>query len=122
MGAVPELSQWSFEVGSFLVLLGEEEEKNYRLMTRSLLECFAAAPVAGLQSYMRSHAQVFMHDVPAIHTYTSPYGCKAADLRNPRLQRTISVKELLRDGSFQVFRIPAGQGRKPGSPAILLSL
>jgi len=47
-------TSWKFDVSSFMVLLGESEEFNYRLMRRSLPECMSAAPVAGIQSYLHS--------------------------------------------------------------------
>jgi hypothetical protein len=41
-------SGWNFDVSSFIVLVSEAKEFNYRLMQRSLLEYFTAAPIAGL--------------------------------------------------------------------------
>lgn len=98
--------QWSFDVSSFMVLLGEGEEVNYRLMRRSLLECLVACPVAGLQSYMRSHYA--LADMSGA-TYIDPLSRKTAPLRNMRLAQTITLKKILRDSHCLVYQIPHGQ-------------
>lgn len=96
-------TSWKFDVSSFMVLLGESEEFNYRLMRRSLPECMSAAPVAGIQSYLHSPFTL-VESVGS--TYFSPYGCKNAPLRNMRLMHSIRAKKLLRDGKCTVYRIP----------------
>lgn len=85
-----------------MILLGEQEELNCRLMQRSFLECMAATPVAGLQTYLRSSHQLTEAVGP---TYISPFGGKTAPLRNMRLARTISTVGLLRDSKFTIYRI-----------------
>ncbi|KAI0888963.1 uncharacterized protein GGS22DRAFT_65405 [Annulohypoxylon maeteangense] len=103
-------SSWSFDVSSFLVLLGEHEEVKFRHMRRSLLECFCSVPVAGLQSYLKKPDSVF--NATGLQ-YTSPYGSKTALLRNMKLNYCLESKELLNDGNYAVFSIPhdgEGQG------------
>ncbi|OTA68429.1 hypothetical protein K449DRAFT_398797 [Hypoxylon sp. EC38] len=103
---------WSFDVSSFLVLLGEHEEVKFRHMRRSLLECFCSAPVAGLQSYLKNPNSIF--NATGIQ-YTSPYGSKTALLRNMKLNYCLESKEFLNDGNYTVFSIPhdgEGQGAK----------
>jgi hypothetical protein len=77
---------WSFDLSSFMVLVGEDEESNYRLMRRSIYELLSAAPVAGLQSYLRSYSTITDKVGP---TYISQLGGKSAPLRNMRLANTI---------------------------------
>lgn len=87
-----------------MVLVGEAEEFNYRLMQRSLLECLTAAPVAGLQSYIRSN-YALLESVGL--SYFSPRGCTTAPLRNMKLMQSISRLKILRDGACRVYQIPA---------------
>ena len=101
--------QWSFDISSFMVLLGESEEVKYRLMRRSFLECICAAPVAGVQSYLHSHYALIETIGMA---YFSPYGCKTAPLRNMRLDNSVRVAELLRDGKCVVYKIPDSSDTK----------
>ncbi|KAL2066579.1 hypothetical protein VTL71DRAFT_2650 [Oculimacula yallundae] len=102
---------WSFDVSSFMVLIGETEEFNYRLMQRSLLECLTAAPVAGLQSYIRTNYAL----VEATgFTYFSPRGCTEAPLRNMRLVQSISRRKLLRDGSCKVYQVRSTEKKRGG--------
>ena len=93
---------WSLEIGSFMVLLGDQQESAYRLMQRCLLECLTAAPVAGLQSYLRPFST--LAEARGLD-YISPYGCKLAPLRNMRLSQTVASKQLLRDGRCSVYQI-----------------
>jgi hypothetical protein len=46
--------EWRYEISCFMVLMGEQEEFDLRLMRPSTFECLSAAPVAGLGSYIRS--------------------------------------------------------------------
>ncbi|KAF2652399.1 hypothetical protein K491DRAFT_50153 [Lophiostoma macrostomum CBS 122681] len=101
--------RWSFDVTSLMVLIGEDEERKYRLSQRSLLEALAAAPVVGVQSYIRSYE--FLLDPPS-REYFTPYGCKAAPLRNARLDAVISLQGLLDDGKYGVYRIRHAQETK----------
>jgi hypothetical protein len=101
---------WSFDVSSLMILVGEDEEMNYRLSQRSLLECAAAAPVIGLQTYIRSYT--LLHEINGSETYFSPYGCKAAPLRNPRLKNAIEVHKLLEDGRYSAYKIPTSSNRR----------
>lgn len=96
---------WSFDIGSFMILVGEQQEFDYRLMHRCILECLNAAPVAGLQSYLRSFATLRDAQGP---NYISPYGCKTAPLRNARLAQTLNSKHLLEDGRCTVYKVAAG--------------
>jgi len=95
---------WKFDVSSFMVLVGESEEFNYRLMQRSLAECLTAAPVAGLQSYIRCNFALLEATGPS---YFSPRGCTTAPLRNMRLAYSISRHKLLRDGTCRVYQVSA---------------
>jgi hypothetical protein len=97
---------WTFDLSSFMVLLGEDEELNYRLMRRSIYEILSAAPAAGLQSYLRSYT-VITDKVGPI--YISQLGSKSAPLRNLRLANTISSCNLLHDSRYSVYQIPASQ-------------
>lgn len=95
-------SPWSFDVSSFMILLGEAEEVNFRHMRRSIIECICAAPVAGLQSYLKSPESIF--DVTGM-AYFSPYGCKSAPLRDMQLNHCLQLQRLLRDGQYSVYTI-----------------
>ena len=121
MAVVHHFSNWSFDVGSFLDLLGVQEEVNYRLMNRSLYQCLAAVLVVGLQSYMHSHKNVIHHNASAALVYRSPYGCKTADLTDYKLHHVIAVRELLDDSKVLIYRV-SGDGHKNrlGSPCLKL--
>ena len=93
---------WSFDVSAFMVLLGEGEEQRYRLSGRDLLQSICAAPVEGLQSYIRSYAMLME---PGGMIYFSVYGGKSAPLRNPILENAIVARKLLDDGKFSICRI-----------------
>jgi len=95
--------QWSLDTSSFMVLVGESEEFRYRTMQRSLLECLAAAPVAGLQSYL--HSTHSLCEATGL-SYFSPFGLKHAPLRNMRLTHSIHHQKLLQDGQCRVYHIP----------------
>lgn len=85
-----------------MVLLGDQEETNYRVMQRTLIECFSATPVAGLQSYLRSFTTII--DVKG-REYIHPKWCSKMPLRNLRLHRTIALNDLLRDGKFSTYKV-----------------
>ena len=93
---------WQFDVSSFLVLLGEEEESNFRLIRRRGFDIFATAPVAGFQSYLWSESKVLEAHGPE---YISPYGGKVAPLRNMRIKRMLSLNGMLQDGAVTTYRI-----------------
>ncbi|KAF3936045.1 hypothetical protein ABW20_dc0101296 [Dactylellina cionopaga] len=97
-------TDWKFDVSSFMVLVGENEEYRYRAMRRSVLECFAAAPIAGIQSYLHSTAS--LAEGTGL-TYFSPSGMKSAPIRNMRLEHSINQKSLLRDGNCYIYEIPS---------------
>ncbi|PMD65186.1 uncharacterized protein K444DRAFT_660310 [Hyaloscypha bicolor E] len=97
---------WTFDLSSFMVLLSEDEELNYRLMRRSIYEILCTAPAAGLQSYLRSYS-VAIEKVGPI--YISQLGRKSAPLRNLRLANTIASYNLLCDSRYSVYQIPALQ-------------
>ncbi|KAF2281165.1 uncharacterized protein EI97DRAFT_463542 [Westerdykella ornata] len=112
--------RWAFDVTSLMVLIGEDEERKYRLSQRSLLEALAAAPVIGLQNYIRSYE--FLLDGSS-REYFTPYGCKTAPLRNPRLDAVISLQGLLDDGKYGVYRIRHSSetsARRRGQLAMIL--
>jgi hypothetical protein len=94
---------WSFDLSSFMIILGESEELDYRLIRGSFYECFSAAPVSGFQTYLRSYDALTDNVGPI---YISPYGGKRAPLRNQRLAHTIKSRGLLRDSKFTVYQIP----------------
>ena len=103
-------NSWSFDIGSFMVLVGDSQETEYRLMQRCILECFTAAPVSGLQSYTRPLST--LTDVNG-REYISVYGGKKAPLRNMRLSQTLATKDLLKDGRCLIYRIsPHGTERR----------
>ncbi|RYO88450.1 hypothetical protein DL766_004293 [Monosporascus sp. MC13-8B] len=94
---------WSFDVSSFMILVSEGEELRYRLSQRDLMQSIVAAPVVGLQCYIRSYDLLLE---PGSLQYFSPRGCKSAPLRHARLEHAIRLQGLLKDGSYSVFRIP----------------
>ena len=121
MAVVHHFCNWSFDVGSLLDLLGEQEEVNYRLMNRSLYQCLAAVPVAGLQSYMRSHKNIIHHNASVPLVYRSPYGCKTADLTDYKLHHIIAVRELLDDSKVLIYHVSGdGHENRLGSPCLKL--
>lgn len=85
-----------------MILLGETEEMNFRLMRRSLAESLSAAPVAGLQNYLRSNYQLY--EALGMNYY-SPLCSKSAPLRNMRTSRTISHLKLLKHSGCSVYRV-----------------
>lgn len=101
---------WTFDVSALMVLIGEAEELRNRLAVRSLTECLAAAPAAGLQSYLKSYEVLLDHSEK---TYFSPYGCKTAPLRNMKLDNAIRHEDLLQDRKYSTFRIPPANSIKP---------
>lgn len=103
MAASPDKQPWTFDVSSLMVLIGENEESNYRLSRRSLLQCISMVPVVGLQNYIRPYDLLLE---PGTLNYFSPYGCKSAPLRNIRLTNAIRHNQLLRDQRYTVYRIP----------------
>ncbi|KAJ6261546.1 hypothetical protein Dda_4216 [Drechslerella dactyloides] len=111
-----DTTNWAFDVSSFMVLVGESEEYRYRAMRRSLMECFAAAPIAGIQSYLHSTASL---TEATGSTYFSPVGMNSAPLRNMQLEHAIHVKSLLKDGTCGVYQIPPSRrDRNCGIPPL----
>lgn len=96
------MSSWQFDVSTFMVLLNVEEERHFRLIRRRWLDIWSAAPVAGLQTYLSNKNDIT--EATGL-TYTSPYGGKKAPLRNMRVSRLITLKDLLDDGSIVFYRI-----------------
>lgn len=107
---------WNFDVSSLMILLGEPEEKRYRLAGRSLAEALVAAPAAGIQCYLKSYE---VHREVSDMTYFSPYGCKSAPLRNMKLDNAIRQQGLLEDGRYTTFKIRA---RRKSTLSWLLAL
>jgi hypothetical protein len=103
MAASPDQQPWTFDVSSLIVLISEDEERNYRLSRRSLLQCLTAAPVVGLQNYVRSYDLLLE---PSKETYFSPYGVKSAPLRNIRLANALKHEKILEDQRYTVLSIP----------------
>jgi hypothetical protein len=107
---------WNFDVSSLMVLIGEDTELQYRLSRRSFLQCICAAPVVGLQNYLRCYDFLFE---PGTLNYQTPYGCAAAPLPSARLANAIKAKKFLEDGNFNVFSIPC-RPRGPNRYDIIL--
>lgn len=103
MAAPPESQFWTFDVSSLIVLVGEDEERNYRLSQRTFLQCLATAPVVGLQNYIRSYDLLLE---TSTETYFSPYGVKNAPLRNMQLANAMRHNKLLEDQRYTVYRVP----------------
>jgi hypothetical protein len=97
---------WVFDFTSLMILIGEPHESKFRSCRDTLLEVLVAAPVAGIQSYLKSYEA--LPDSSAI-LYLSPYGVKRAPLRNMRLHYFISYWELLRNGKYTTYNIPDGE-------------
>ncbi|KAF7673544.1 hypothetical protein GT037_008159 [Alternaria burnsii] len=108
MAAPPQLQPWTLDVSSLIVLISEDEERNYRLSRRSLLQCLVAAPVVGLQNYVRSYDMLL--DTSA-ETYFSPYGVKSAPLRNIQLSNALKINKILEDGRYTVYKIPSDSSK-----------
>jgi hypothetical protein len=102
MAASPSQQPWTFDVSSLIVLISEDEERNYRLSRRSLLQCLTAAPVVGLQNYVRSYDLLLE---PSKETYFSPYGVKSAPLRNIQLANALKHNKMLEDKKYTVLSI-----------------
>ena len=105
MAASDDWRPWTFDVSSLIVLISEDEERNYRLSRRSLIHCLAAVPVVGLQNYVRSYDLLLESSA---YTYFSPYGVKSAPLRNTQLANAIKHGGLLEDGKYTVYEITSG--------------
>lgn len=97
---------WSFDVTSLMVLISEADEQFYRLARRSLLEACVAAPVSGIQNYLKSYDLLLTYSPLK---YYSPYGCNSAPLRNMKLDNLIAQAGLLMDNKFTVLSIPPHQ-------------
>ncbi|CAI9637427.1 unnamed protein product [Alternaria burnsii] len=108
MAAPPQLQPWTLDVSSLIVLISEDEERNYRLSRRSLLQCLVAAPVVGLQNYVRSYNMLLDTSAEA---YFSPYGVKSAPLRNIQLSNALKINKLLEDGRYNVYGIPTNNAK-----------
>ncbi|EPS40064.1 hypothetical protein H072_6163 [Dactylellina haptotyla CBS 200.50] len=93
---------WAFDVSSLMVLIGEAEESRFRSSRLTILETLVAAPVAGIQSYLKTYDGI--SDFSRL-SYFSPYGCKVAPLRNMKLDNTIRHLRLLDDGKYAAFLI-----------------
>jgi hypothetical protein len=106
MAASPDQQPWTFDVSSLIVLISEDEERNYRLSRRSLLQCITAAPVVGLQNYVRSYDLLLE---PSKEAYFSPYGVKSAPLRNFQLANALKHNKCLEDGRYTVLSIPTNR-------------
>ena len=85
-----------------MILIGEQQETDYRLMRRSMAECLAAAPVAGIQSYLLSFSRLVDAKGPES---INPYGCTRKYLRNTRLLNTINATRIQTNGRCEVFNI-----------------
>jgi hypothetical protein len=122
MATSPDQQPWTFDVSSLIVLISEDEERNYRLSRRSLLQCLTAAPVVGLQNYVRSYDLLLQSSK---RTYFSPYGVKGAPLRNMQLANALKHTNSLEDQRYTVLRIPSDcttQDRASRSSRMLVAL
>ena len=97
-------SPWSLDVSAFQVLLGEGEELDLRFARRSLLDCFVAAPVGGLQSYVRTNDQL---TVRTGMMYINAIDQMMAPMRNMRFDQMIQKRRLLRPSNYTTYRIPS---------------
>jgi hypothetical protein len=101
---------WVFDFTSLMILIGEPHESKFRSCRDTILEVLVAAPVAGVQSYLKSY-EAFPNS--SIIEYQSPYGVKTAPLRNMRLHYFISYWELLRNGKYTTYKVK-GRNRHDG--------
>ncbi|KAK8017007.1 hypothetical protein PG993_015196 [Apiospora rasikravindrae] len=108
---------WMFDVSALMVLISENEELKYRLSGRNLLQAICAAPVSGIQTYLKSY-DVLLE--PSSYAYFSPYGGKSAPLRNLALENAIKRGRLLEDGKCTFFRIPQSRRRTGNEPLKLI--
>ncbi|KAK7987061.1 hypothetical protein PG996_006333 [Apiospora saccharicola] len=108
---------WMFDVSALMVLISENEELKYRLSGRNHLQAICAAPVAGIQTYLKSY-DVLLE--PSSYTYFSPYGGKSAPLRNLALENAIKRGRLLEDGKCTFFKIPQNPGKRTGNEPLKL--
>ncbi|KAG6997613.1 hypothetical protein G7Y79_00039g075750 [Physcia stellaris] len=102
-------SSWKLDVSAFQILLGESEELDLRLARRGLLDSLVAAPVGGLQSYLKTNDQLTERTGM---TYISPSGQIKAPLRNMRLEQMIRKRRLLRNSLCSTYRV--GPSLEPG--------
>lgn len=102
-------SSWNLDVSASKILLGESEELDLRLARRGLLDSLVAAPVGGLQSYLKTNDQLTERTGM---TYISPSGQIKAPLRNMRLEQMIRKRRLLRYSLCSTYR--AGPSLDPG--------
>ncbi|KAK6081238.1 hypothetical protein SCUP234_04891 [Seiridium cupressi] len=98
-----DYKDWTFDVSALMVLISESEELKYRLAGRNLMEALCAAPVAGIQTYLRSY-DILLE--PSSYSYFSPYGCKSAPLRNLALDNAIKKGGLFENGKCTYLKIP----------------
>jgi hypothetical protein len=92
---------WLFDVTSLMILVGDAKESTFRSTRNTYLEVLVAAPVAGIQSYLKDYEA--LPDVNAIYYY-SPYGGKSAPLRNMKLEHCIKHFRLLENGKYTVYK------------------
>ncbi|RDW67577.1 hypothetical protein BP6252_08973 [Coleophoma cylindrospora] len=108
MAQLANSKNWVFDVSALMVLISEDEELKYRLSGRSKIEALCAAPVAGLQTYLKSY-EILLQTTS--YSYFSPYGCKTASLRNMTLDNAIKKAGLLEDGKCTYFQIPQSSSK-----------
>ncbi|KAK7961690.1 uncharacterized protein PG986_002515 [Apiospora aurea] len=104
---------WMFDVSALMVLISENEELKYRLSGRNLLQAICAAPVSGIQTYLKSY-DVLLE--PSSYTYFSPYGGKSAPLRNLALENAIKGADCSKTGNAPSSRSHNLGGERGGSP------
>ncbi|RDW74189.1 hypothetical protein BP5796_07631 [Coleophoma crateriformis] len=103
------LNPWAFDVTSLMVLIGDQEEGRLRSSRSSWIEVLIAAPVAGIQNYLKSYDAI---STVAQREYFSPFGCNKAPLRNAKLDSTIKNLRLLDEGKYFVYTIKDDAGKK----------
>jgi hypothetical protein len=100
---------WKFDFTSLMILIGEPRENTFRSSRDSICEVLVLAPIAGIQSYLKSYEALPKHSTLE---YISPYGVKRAPLRNMRLHHFISYWELLKNGNYNSYDIKGPEGGK----------
>ena len=117
--STPACGGWVFDVSALMILLGEGEEVRSRLSKGTLIEALAAAPVSGIQCYLRDYHEVLQQQSHL--SYFSPFGCKTAPLRSMTLDNAIRQEHLLADGKYSVFRITCPGSSSKGTRSYLWS-
>ncbi|KAI2619765.1 hypothetical protein GGS26DRAFT_571784 [Hypomontagnella submonticulosa] len=90
--------KWNIDATSFVVLLGEDEELNFRRARRRLCDVLSLAPVSGLQAYLRNYSTLM--EAQDKQQYISPYGMTKRQIRSIRCAQMLSRCGLLANGTI----------------------